>query len=298
MSNTPVLFLHGYWHGSWCWSEVATRVAAAGVTAVAVDMAGHGLRARRPRAVTDRPVNAERLATEVSPLAGVDLDQAGELLVSQLERLGGGGPVVVVAHSMGGTVLTRAAQLAPALVAHAVYLTAFMPASGVPAAAYVAMPENDGDLVIPSLVADPATVGALRLDVASPDPGYRQRLRAAFFGDVDPDVADAAIALLSPDAPVGIAAGSTTLTADGWGSVPRTYVRCLLDFAIRPALQQKFITDADTAFPDSPGEVHVLDAAHSPFLSIPDQVADIVIELVRRTSPKEWKSPSARDVER
>lgn len=284
MSNTPVLFLHGYWHGTWCWSEVVARVAAARIPAVAVDMAGHGLRARRPRAATARPVDAALLATEVSPVAGVDLDEAGELLVSQLERLGGGEPVVAVAHSMGGTVLTRAAQLAPALVAHAVYLTAFMPASDVPAVAYVGMPENDGDLVVPSLVADPAVVGALRLDVASPEPEYRQRLRDAFFGDVDPDVADAAIALLSPDAPAGIATGSTTLTADGWGSVPRTYVRCLLDFAIRPALQQKFITDADTAFPDNPGEAHVLDAAHSPFLSVPDQVADIITKLVRRTS--------------
>ena len=281
MSNTRVLFLHGYWHGSWCWTEVLAQGAAAGIPALAVDMAGHGLLARRPRVITDGPHDPATLATEVSPVAGVDLDQAGELLVFQMERLGGGDPVVVVAHSMGGTVLTRAAQLAPALITHAVYLTAFMPASDVPAVAYVEMPENEGNLVVSSLVADPATVGALRLDVASSEPAYRQRLRDVFYGDVDRAVADAAIALLSPDAPVGIAAGSTTLTADGWGSVPRTYIRCGLDFAIRPALQQKFIDDADAAFPDSPGTVHLLDASHSPFLSMPDQVADIVIKLVR-----------------
>jgi pimeloyl-ACP methyl ester carboxylesterase len=43
--------------------------------------------------------------------------------------------VTVVAHSMGGAVLTRAGQLAPELIAHAVYLAAFMPASGVPSIA-------------------------------------------------------------------------------------------------------------------------------------------------------------------
>jgi pimeloyl-ACP methyl ester carboxylesterase len=79
-----------------------------------------------------------------------------------------GDPVAVVAHSMGGAVVTGAAQLAPRLVAHAVYLTAFMPASGVPAQGYARMPENDGSLVRSLLVADPAAVGALRLDVASP----------------------------------------------------------------------------------------------------------------------------------
>jgi Alpha/beta hydrolase family len=130
-------------------------------------------------------------------------------------------------------------------------------------------------------VADPAAVGALRLDVTSPDPAYRQRLREAFYGDLDPALADAAIALLTPDAPGGISLGTTTLTAGGWGSVPRTYVVCTQDKIIRPALQQRFIADADAAFPANPTTVHVLRASHSPFLSMPGQVAGIVLRLRR-----------------
>jgi len=280
-SGTPILFLHGSWHGSWCWADVLARVTGAAVRALAVDMAGHGLRARRPAALTRRPFDAGLLATEPSPVADVDLDQAGELLISQIGQLGAGDPVVVVAHSMGGAVLTRAAQLAPRLVAHAVYVAAFMPASGVSVQAHARMPENDGSLLRSLLVADPATVGALRLDVACPEPAYRQRLREAFYGDVDPAVADAAIALLTPDTPAGISLGTTTLTAGGWGLVPRTYVMCTQDMIIRPALQQRFIADADAAFPASPTSVHTLHAAHSPFLSMPGQVADIVVKLRR-----------------
>ena len=279
--GTPILFLHGSWHGSWCWAEVLARVTGAGARALAVDMAGHGLRARRPEAPTRRPFDAGLLATEPSPVADVNLDQAGELLISQIAQLGAGDPVVVVAHSAGGAVLTRAAQLAPRLIAHAVYLTAFMPASGVPVQAHARMPENDGSLLRSLLVADPAGVGALRLDVASPEPTYRQRLRETFYGNVDSAVADAAIALLTPDAPAGISLGTTTLTAAGWGSVPRTYVMCTQDMIIRPALQQRFIADADAAFPASPTSIHTLHAAHSPFLSMPGQVADIVVKLRR-----------------
>lgn len=66
-------------------------------------------------------------------MAGVGLDEAAELLASQIRQVGGGGPVTVVAHSMGGTVLTRAAQQVPELVGHMVHLAAFMPASDVPA---------------------------------------------------------------------------------------------------------------------------------------------------------------------
>jgi len=274
--RAPVLFLHGFWHGSWCWTEVLASLTGAGVRALAVDMAGHGLRATRPAALFQRPFAAEALAAEASPVAGVDLDQAGDLLVSQVKRLGGGAPVTVVAHSMGGAVLTRAGQLAPGLLAHAVYLTAFMPASGVPSAAYTRMPENEGSLVGALRVGNAREIGALRMDVASPDPAYREAVRATFYGDVDPATADAAAALLTPDAPVGIAAGVTTLTADGWGSIPRTYVVCTRDATIPPTLQRKFIADADAAFPANPTIVRELEASHSPFLSMPGQVAGIV----------------------
>jgi alpha-beta hydrolase superfamily lysophospholipase len=61
-----------------------------------------------PGGPTQRPFDAGALAAEVSPVAGVDLDQGGDLLVSQVKQLGAGAPVTVVAHSMGGAVLTRA----------------------------------------------------------------------------------------------------------------------------------------------------------------------------------------------
>ena len=276
--ETPVLLLHGFWHGAWCWSEVLARLTAAGARALAVDMAGHGLRARRPAAPTARPFDRAALVAEPSP-SRADLDEAAELFNAQARALGGGAPVTAVAHSMGGNVLTRAVQEAPGLFAHAVYVTAFMPASGVPAGAYISWPENEGDLVAAAMVADPATIGALRLDTASPDPSYRQLLRTAFFSDVPADVADAAIGLLTPDAPAGIAAGATTLTADGWGSVPRTYVVCARDRALRPPLQRKFIELADAAFPANPTTVHTLDSSHSPFLSMPDRLADIILEV-------------------
>ena len=81
------------------------------------------------------------------------------MLISQIGQLGAGGPVVVVAHTAGGAMPTRAAQLAPRLVAHAVYLTAYMPASSIPALAHARMPENDGSLARSLLVADPPRSG-------------------------------------------------------------------------------------------------------------------------------------------
>jgi pimeloyl-ACP methyl ester carboxylesterase len=186
---------------------------------------------------------------------------------------------VLCGNSYGGVVITEASAGAQNVV-RLVYLAAFMPASGVPSAAYPRMPENEGSRVGALRVGDARATGALRLDVASPDPAYREAVRETFYGDVDPVTADAAIALLTPDAPVGISAGVTALTADGWGSIPRTYVVCTGDATIPPALQRKFITDADAAFPGNRTAVRELKASHSPFLSMPDQVAGIVLDVL------------------
>jgi pimeloyl-ACP methyl ester carboxylesterase len=276
---SPLVFVHGFWHGSWCWSEVLPHVVAAGRRAVAVDLAGHGLYARRPRWFTGRPYDADAVSTEVSPVAEESLADAAGLLTAQLERIGIGEPVTVVAHSAAGPVLTRVAQQAPDPVAHAVYLSAYMPASDVPAAAYTRLPESADDQVAPLLRGDPARTGALRLDLATADADYRQRLHEAFYGDVDPVRADAAAGLLTPDGPVGIMLGTTTLTQDGWGSVRRTYLVCAKDLAIRPALQARFITEADAAFPDNPTSVAILHASHSPFLSMPGELGDVIISV-------------------
>jgi pimeloyl-ACP methyl ester carboxylesterase len=277
--SATLVLVHGFWHGSWCWSEVVPHVVARGRLAVAVDLAGHGLYARRPRWFTRQRYDSAAVSTEVSPVADVSLDDAAELLTSQLTRIGRGEPVTVVAHSAAGPVLTRVAQQTPELVAHAMYLSAYMPASGVPAMAYTRIPETADSQVAPLLRSDPARTGALRLDLATEDASYRQRLYEAFYGDVDPILADAATGLLTPDGPAGIMLGTTTLTRDGWGSVRRTYLTCARDMAIRPVLQAKFIAEADAAFPANPTSVAALDASHSPFLSMPEEVAEVITTL-------------------
>ncbi|MFD0200232.1 MULTISPECIES: alpha/beta fold hydrolase [Saccharothrix] len=94
MPNPTLVFVHGFWHGSWCWSEVIPHVVAAGRPAVAVDLAGHGLYARRPRWSTAQPYEPVAVDTEVSPLADLVLDDAAGSLTSQLKRIGRGEPVV------------------------------------------------------------------------------------------------------------------------------------------------------------------------------------------------------------
>ena len=65
----PIVLVHGYWHGSWCWTAVTEELAARGLASVAVDLAGHGLDARSPAARWSRPFDAA---------AGVLVNREGE----------------------------------------------------------------------------------------------------------------------------------------------------------------------------------------------------------------------------
>src|SRR3954467_11788318 len=94
--ETPVLLLHGFWHGAWCWSEVLARLTAAGRRALGVDMAGYGMGRTRPApppaSPPARPYDPAALAHEPSPQSA-DLDEAAALFIAQARALGGGAPV-------------------------------------------------------------------------------------------------------------------------------------------------------------------------------------------------------------
>ena len=202
-------------------------------------------------------------------MAGITASSAAATLVRQIRVIGGGDPCVVVAHSMGGTVATAAAELEPSLFAHLVYVAAYVPVTGLSAAKYAAGPENEGK-ILPSLVGDPAVLGALRLDTGDRD--AQAVIRDAFYGDVNDATAAAAISLLGSDLPAGIPNEPITATAARYGTIPHTYLTTAKDNTIRPALQQRFIKEIN-ALASRPATVVALDTSHSPFLSQPAAVA-------------------------
>lgn len=269
----PVVLVHGFWHGSWCWSPVTERLAARGIGSVAVDLDGHGLRAPALRARRSRPFDAAAFATEASPVAAVSASSAAADLADRVRAIGAGRPCLIVAHSMGGVVATALAELAPELVGGLMYVAAYAPVAGAPVAYYSTCPESAGEKLRRLLVADPAVVGAARIDVD--DPSTHAQVKETFYNDVDDRTADAAIALLSPDGPAGMFGEVLTVTKDRYGSVPHSYVTCRWDNAIPLALQQRLVKEID-AVSTSPTVVTALDSSHSPFLSQPAALAELI----------------------
>ncbi|MFG1603682.1 alpha/beta fold hydrolase [Actinoplanes sp. NPDC049265] len=252
-----VILVHGFWHGTWCWSPVTARLAAQGVPSVAVDLDGHGLRASIPAGT-------------------ITASSAAASLVEDIRLVGGGEPCVVVAHSMAGAVATAAAEQAPELFGHLVYVTAFAPVAA-PVVEYFAGPENAGEMVNRLLAPEAFAVNVMRVD-----PGQRAAIRETFYHDVDAGTADAAIGLLTSDAPLGITTEALPITRERFGAVPHSYVVCTKDNAVPAALQQRFVRDID-AVSVAPTGVVELDTAHSPFLSHPDQLAAAIAAVTLRS---------------
>ncbi|WP_214104241.1 alpha/beta hydrolase [Acrocarpospora catenulata] len=270
--TSDVVLIHGAWHGAGHFASLAGALTARGHRVLALDLAGHGARARFPASYLTRDVAA--LRTEVSPLADLSLDDVAADVVATLRRFAA--PPVVAAHSMGGAVATRVAELAPELVAGLVYVAAFVPTLLGPAGAYLGLPEAKTALGGGLYLGDPAAIGAVRIDPRSTDPAYQDELHAAYFTDLDRADFLALAALLTPDQPMSFLTTPTGATAERWGSVPRTYLRTTLDRALPVALQDVMIRDADELAPATAFAQATLDAGHAVFAGAPDEVADLI----------------------
>ncbi|KAI9030606.1 Alpha/beta hydrolase fold-1 [Hyaloraphidium curvatum] len=159
-------------------------------------------------------------------------------------------PVCLVGHSYGGVVITQAASLSAG--------KSLMDLRGIPVRnnadlAAAIRPRGDGTLLL-----DPALAGA------------------ALYADCEPAEAAAAVARLGPQP--GITFGQP-VTSAAWKTVPTTYVVATQDRAILPEVQRAMARR-------SGGKVVELEASHSPFMSVPGKVADVIGEAVEAAKGK------------
>jgi pimeloyl-ACP methyl ester carboxylesterase len=270
-ANKPgFVLIHGAWRGAHAWDAVLPLLEQAGFEAAALDLPGAGANAAWPARFDDSP----------SPNAGVTQEQRTEAVLELADKVAAAanGKVILVGHSLGGVTVSDAAEAAPERFAALVYVCAFLLPPGTPALAMIKDPLMQ-DALVPSLLrADPARIGAMRLDVRSEDPAYVAQLQACFAGDVAPEVFAAARLHQHCDEPAQVTLRPSPVTAERFGRLPRHYVRCSLDRAITPAGQDAMVARTDAAL-GSATNVHRLESSHAPYLSQPRKLAAILTGL-------------------
>jgi pimeloyl-ACP methyl ester carboxylesterase len=240
------VLVHGGFHGAWCWERVVPELRRLGHEAIAIDLPGHGQRA------SERSTLADRRDAIVAILEPGD---------------------VIVGHSGGGYDMTLAADAAPGLVRHMVYLAAGLPIEGktVLDATGGATAPASGSQQVTQLMDD--ETGMTRF--IRPDARGRMEcvdfagVRDFFYHDCDEATARWAYSLLTP-APTEFLTETVTLTEFWNANLPRSYIRCLDDRA-KPASASREVIRRLGVHPLTIG------GSHSPFLSRPAELAALLV---------------------
>lgn len=238
----PAFFLiHGAWHWGGCFQKVADELASAGHPVATPDLASHGYNATPWQAV-------DSMATYTAPVRA---------LLAQVPE-----PVILVGHSLGGSVLSYLAATMPEKIRALVYLAAFMTPAGKTTNEYSRMAAEDpscaGFLQLLSPTADKA---GLALDLSRPE-----LLHSALYADCSAhDVAVSRRNVIPITSRVPIFHPSEALSAH-----ERHYIICTQDQVVPPFLQRRMVAD-------SPGTVaHELASGHFLFFSMPEALAEVL----------------------
>ena len=220
MSN--FLLVHGSWSDASVWSLVTERLRAAGHNVVTPDLPAHG-------SDTTDPANAT--------LAGYA--EAVERAASDFQ-----GPVVLVGHSMGGTVISTVAEQHPDLVSHLVYVAAFLLPSSQSLYGFTqSSPGMASSLLGPNLRPTETTLGI--------DPAGLHLSGCSAGGHL------AAMTMLAPWARYGLATSpirSVTLLSGVFDlrPLPLTYVNDAVGMSAEDALRNSPLLLIDTVDGDLP----------------------------------------------
>lgn len=239
------LLVHGAWHGAWCWHRLASALEYAGAQVTVLDLPGHG-NDDTPRGTVTLELYAQRV----------------EWCVQELDC-----PVELVGHSMGGAVISRAAELSPQRLAGLTYLCAFLPRDGDSLSALGA---EDPDTQLNAALHPGPEPGTLELEPAA--------ARRILYHDCTDADAEAALSQLVPQ-PIAPLREPIHVSERMWGSVPRAYVLCTHDRAISPAMQRTMLDRT----PCDP--VIELASGHSPFLADPTGLAEVLIGIAAGRNP-------------
>jgi pimeloyl-ACP methyl ester carboxylesterase len=221
LSDTTIVLVHGAYADGSSWNKVIPLLRAKGLKVVAVQ----------------------------NPLTSLADDVAAAQRVIDAQT----GPVILVGHSWGGSVITQGGTSDK--VKALVYVAALAPSEGQSTAeSTVGFPTPAG---IKTVTADPT--GFLYLPEASVGVNFAQ------------DLPSAETKLMAvTQGPIRAQAFDDKITVTAWKTKPNYYIVATNDRMIDPGLEQAFAKKLNAT-------TTVLQASHVPMLSQPGKVADVII---------------------
>lgn len=212
------------------------------------------LEAKGHRAIA---IDLPGLGDDETPLEQVTLEVWNDALGAHIDAQPE--PVVLVGHSRGGVNISWAAELRPDRIRSLIYVAAVLLKDGETSAVYPEMMEAI----------------APKLEFAEDGSSARVRPEACaetFYAQCSPEDVSFALENLRPE-PFAPTSLPLRISEGAWGRIPRSYVECTEDRALPVELQRRMLAH------HSGTRIATLEADHSPFFSMPERLANTLIEL-------------------
>jgi pimeloyl-ACP methyl ester carboxylesterase len=236
------VLVHGAWQAPYAWQYVKGQLEQKGQKVVVVELPGHGSDQTAPAALT--------------------LDRYRDKVVAAIEDTPG--RVILVGHSMGGMVISAAAEQTPQRLEKLVYIGAFLPANRQSLLELASTDATSllGAALLPSQ--DQLTLG-LRSESIVP----------VFIQDGSDAVKKEVVDNYRPEPAIPFT-NAVSLTDGRFGKIAKYYVHTTQDKAVGLPLQQRMVAAAPNI-----EKVYSLNSGHCPFLSMPHEVTSLLLEIAR-----------------
>ncbi len=232
------VLVHGAFQDASAWDAVTPLLEAAGHTAIAVNLPGHG--------GDETPAGSLTLATYRDVVLDVVAAQAA--------------PVILVGHSFGGIVISEVAEALPDRVEALVYVAGYLPRTGDSLAGLAALDHNTSFNDTNFLLADDFSYAYV------PESDFL----TIFCADCDAEQAEIVLATRQNE-PLTPLNEPATVTAENFGSVRKVYILTAEDNAASPQIQIFMLANTPV------DRVYALNTSHAPFVTMPAALSDLLI---------------------
>jgi pimeloyl-ACP methyl ester carboxylesterase len=233
------VLVHGAWQAPYVWSTVKTNIEKQGQKVIVVELPGHG--------------------SDNTPTHTLSLDVYRDKVIDAINMTDG--KVILVGHSMAGMVISNVAEKVPSKINKLVFIGAFLPESGQSLGDLAQL--DAGSQLGASLV---QSADQLTFDIKS------ENLVHLFINDGSQAAKDLVVNNYRPEPAIPLG-NKITLTAQNFGSVQKIYIKTLQDIVISPGFQDQMISKAGIS------KVYEVNTSHSPFLSKPNAISDLLIKV-------------------
>jgi pimeloyl-ACP methyl ester carboxylesterase len=236
-NSATIVLVHGAWSDATAWQAVVPLLKAQGHEVVAVNLPGHG--------------------TDVTSIANISLQSYVDVVKN---AIGDRKNIILVGHSMAGLIISQVAEEIPGQIKELVYLAAYLPQNGE---SLLSLAKQDPDSHVGKYLQIDQTAGSANV--------AKDGVIDVFAADAPAQVGDYIVNNIKPE-PLAPLATPVTLTDGKFGSVKKVYIHTIEDHAVSFTLQKTMVKNNGHI-----SKEYSLPSSHTPFISMPDKLAAIIL---------------------